>query len=278
MNQLRVDDRFSNALRAELVSQVQASAPARTRQRARLWLGTGVLAGACLLGGIGAAAAGLFVIPGTEQVTPLASPVTETYTGTATVELGEPPEGTTGIEMKLTALTPGWFEFPDGASASYTDIDTDTRANSSGYTIPLAPGQRSVTIKTEPESRWQLTVKYVKQERTELGVNAKGETYGVESQENGTPDLIAAMATNGASGYVYAKDLYGGPMPTSPEDAVKNFNTPRPPREIPVLLSDGETKVGIFEAAGSGGGIPSYPSRTPVMPTGGRSGEACGLT
>jgi hypothetical protein len=124
-----------------------------------------------------------------------------------------------------------------------------------------------VTIKTDPAYRWQLTASYVKQVRTELGVNANGETFGVESPENGTPDLIAVMATNGASGYVYAKELYGGPMPTSPEDAVKNFNTPRPPREIPVYLSDGQSKVGIFKAAGSGGGIPSYPSPSPALPT-----------
>lgn len=262
MNHLRVDDRFSNALRAELVSRVQKASPARPRKSARLWLGAGALAGAGLLGGIGAAVAGLFTPPGAETVTALASPVTEIYTGTATVELGEPPEGATGIQLDLTCLTTGRFEFEDGASSICTAAD-----NWTGYTVSLAPGQDSVTIRTDPESRWQLTAKYVKQERTELGVNAKGESYGVESPENGGPDLIAVLATNGGSGYVYARDLYGGPMPASPEDAVENFNTPRPPREIPVYLSDGETKVGIFEAAGSGGGIPSYPSPSPVLPT-----------
>lgn len=266
MNQLRVDDRFSNALEAELVSRVRKASPALIRRRARLWVGAGALAGAGLLGGIGAAAAGLFVIPGTEQVTPLASPVTETYTGTATIELGEPPEGTTGIEMELTCLTAGTFEFPDGATSMCSAADAGTRGGWSGYTVTLTPGQDSVTIKTEPASRWQLTAKYVNQVRTELGVNAKGETYGVESQENGTPDLIAVVATNGKSGYAYAKDLYGGPMPTSPEDAAKNFSNPIPLREIPVYLSDGQTKVGVFKAAG--GGIPSYPSPAPVQSTG----------
>lgn len=263
MNQLRVDEQFSKALEAELVSRVQKSSPARIRKRLRLWLSAGALAGAGLLGGIGAAAAGFFVLPGTEQVTPLATPVTETYTGTATVELGEPPEGTTGIELKLVGLTPGWYTYPDGANGSFTQVDIDARLNESRYTIPLEPGQRSVTITTAPGYRWQLTAEYVKQVRTELGVNAKGETYGVESQEKGTPDLIAVMATNGASGYVYARELYGGPMPTSPEDAVKNYPNPIPLREIPVYLSDGETKIGVFESAG-GGGIPSYPSRSPI--------------
>lgn len=264
MNQLHVDDRFSNALRAELVAQVHQTSPARTRQHTRLWLGGGALAGACLLGGIGAAAAGLFQIPGGQEVTPLASPVTTTYTGTATVELGNPPEGTTGIRMELTCLTPGRFEFPDGAASICSAADAaNARLGWSGYTISLAPGQDSVTIKTDPEARWQLIAEYVREERTPLGVNAKGETYGVESPENGTPDLIAVMATNGQSGYAYARDLNGGPRPTSPEDAVKNFNTPRPSREIPVFLSDGETKVGVFMAAGSGGGTPSYPSPSP---------------
>ena len=265
MNQFHVDDRFSNALRAELVAQVHLTSPVRARQRTRLWLGSGALAGAFLLGGIGAAAAGLFQIPGGQEVTPLASPVTESYTGTATVELGEAPTGATDIEMKLTALTPGWFEFPDGASCGFTDTDIKAEGGyaSCGYTVPLERGQKSIVIETEPESRWRLTAKYVKQERTELGINANGETYGMESPENGVPDLIAVRATNGATGYAYAKDLYGGPMPTSPEDAVQNFNTPRPTREIPVFLSDGETKVGVFLASGSGGGIPSYPSPSP---------------
>lgn len=78
--------------------------------------------------------------------------------------------------------------------------------------------------------------------RTPLGANAKGETYGVESPENGTPDLIAVVVTNGQPGYDYARDLNGGPMPASPEDAAKNFSTPRAPREIPVFESDGKTR------------------------------------
>jgi hypothetical protein len=73
-----------------------------------------------------------------------------------------------------------------------------------------------------------------------------------KAQENGTPDLIAVMATNGQTGYAYARDLNGGPMPTSPEDAAKNFSTPRPQREVPVFLSDGETQIGVFMASGSG--------------------------
>ncbi|MFE4542246.1 hypothetical protein [Arthrobacter sp. NPDC056727] len=109
--------------------------------------------------------------------------------------------------------------------------------------------------------RWPFA-RYVKQERTEWGINAKGETYGVESSEKGTPDLIAVIASNGVSGYVYAKEL-AGPAPTNLVDAAKNFSSPRPPREIPVYLSDGQTKVGTFQASGFGGRVPANPSPSP---------------
>jgi hypothetical protein len=265
MNQLYVDETFGNALESELVARVLKTSPARTRRRTRLWLSAGALAGAGLLGGIGAAAAGLFVHPGGEQVTPLATEVTETHMGTATLELGTAPEGATGIRIDLTCLTPGRLGLGGGAGVTCAAADIGTRSAWSGYTIPFTPGHNSVTITTEPESRWQLTAKYVKQERTEWGINAKGETYGVESPEKGSPDLIAVIATTGGSGYVYARELYGGPMPTSPEDATKNYPNPIL-REIPVYLSDGETQIGVFESGG-GGGIPSYPSQSPALPT-----------
>ncbi|MDQ0820375.1 hypothetical protein QFZ79_002667 [Arthrobacter sp. V4I6] len=70
MNQLRVDDKFKNALRAELVSQVQKTAPIRSRKPVRLWLAAGALAGAGILGGV---AAGVFVLPGSQQASPQSS-------------------------------------------------------------------------------------------------------------------------------------------------------------------------------------------------------------
>jgi glucokinase len=77
MNEFHVDETFSKALRAELVSQVQKTSPAR--KRTRLWLGPGVFAGIGLLVGVGATAAGLFVTPGAKQVTPLSTSVVATY-------------------------------------------------------------------------------------------------------------------------------------------------------------------------------------------------------
>lgn len=278
MSPLQLDERFSNALRSELVSRVRKETPARARRRTRLWIGAGVLAGTGLLGGIGATAAGMFVIPGGEKITPLAAPVTETYMGTATIELGTPPEGTTGIQMELVCLTPGRFEFEDGASVECWQSDVEHREKNGGwnsqYTMDLAPGRHSVTIETEPTSRWQLSVKYVKQEVTDWETNAKGETFGAENPENGTPDLIAVMATNGQSGYVYRTDL----EEANGTAAIKTFRSPadalawqaaRGNKDIaiPVYDLDGKEVLGEFVIGGgsghSGGGPTEMPSESP---------------
>ncbi|MCO4275228.1 hypothetical protein NG701_12440 [Pseudarthrobacter sp. HLT3-5] len=66
MNQLRVDDSFSNALRAELVSRVEKTSHSRARKPARLWLAAGALAGAAILGGV---AAGV-LFPSSQQISP----------------------------------------------------------------------------------------------------------------------------------------------------------------------------------------------------------------
>lgn len=49
MIHFHVDYLFSDALRAELVSQVKKESPAVKRTRTRVWLGTGALAGTGLL-------------------------------------------------------------------------------------------------------------------------------------------------------------------------------------------------------------------------------------
>jgi hypothetical protein len=210
MNQLRVDDQFSNALRAELVSRVRKASPSRRRARSRLWLGAGVLAGTGLLGGIGAAAAGLFVTPGGQQVTPLSAPIEGTFTGTATVELGDAPEGATGIRMELTCLTPGRLEIGsagESLTCNAADVGPTPRSRPNSWGVSeLLPGQDSVTITADPTMSWRISAKYVNEETTDWGVNADGDTYGMEN-ENGSPDMIAVIATNGKRGYSYRTEL-----------------------------------------------------------------------
>lgn len=251
MNELHVDERFSNALRGELVSRVRETPSVRARKRTRVWIGAGGVAVAGLLGGVGAAAAGLFTLPGGDQVTALTPPVTEIHTGPATVELGAAPQGVTGIEVELTCLSPGRFEF-HGARGTCASADVGTPQAWVGSTIPFTPGRESVTVKTGPQTRWQLTAKYVNQETTAWGRNAEGDTYGVENA-NGTPDLIAVIATNGRSGYAHRTDLdeINGTAASktfkSPEEALEWQEAQRGKiLSVPVYEADGKTVIGEF--------------------------------
>ncbi|XAS67495.1 peptidase M56 family protein [Micrococcaceae bacterium Sec5.7] len=252
MNQLRVDNLFSDALRAELITRVEKASPTRARKRTRLWAGTAVLAGIGVLGGVGAAADGLFVTPGSTQVTPLASPVTESHTGTATVQLGPPPEKTTGIEIQLNCLTPGRFEFGNGANSICSPKDVGTPQDWTGYTIPLMPGEESITITTSPDARWKITAQYVNTETTQWATNADGDTYGAQN-ENGSPDMVAVIATNGTRGYVHRTELEDADGTA----AIKTFKSPAEALAwqearlgkdfaIPVYDVTGKTVVGEF--------------------------------
>lgn len=82
--------------------------------------------------------------------------------------------------------------------------------------------------------------------------NARGQTYGSSGQANtvtGEPDLIAAIATNGKTGYVLRTDMEL-PAPANPSEAVAR-NT-APPTTIPVYQTDGLTQIGVFIIDGTG--------------------------
>ncbi|MFE4194888.1 peptidase M56 family protein [Paenarthrobacter sp. NPDC056912] len=246
MNDVRIDPQFDRALREVLLAQVRTSSKPRAQKR-RWLLFAGALAGAGMLGGVGAAATGLFSLPGVPTTTVLSSPSTAVYSGTATADLGPTPAGATGIEVELTCLTAGKFTFPDGANISCSTADPGTHGAWSKYVVPLDPSTQGVTITTAPGNRWQIVGRYISQAPTDWKVNAKGETYGVEVPGRGAPDLLAVRATNGATGYVYS-DQMKGTDPASPEEAAKNL--PKPQREVAVYLSDGTTQVGVFMAPG----------------------------
>jgi hypothetical protein len=76
-------------------------------------------------------------------------------------------------------------------------------------------------------------------------VNADGLTYGVPNDQ-GTPDLVAVFATNGKTGYVYAKDL-NEPSPANPSQALQWQNSPLVTIHLPVYEPDGKTQIGVFD-------------------------------
>lgn len=189
------------------------------------------------------------LMPGMPQVTAHSESVTATHTGTATVRLGDRPLEATAVSITLECLSAGEFTWPDGnrmicdvGEAAQRDLPPPY------HVVELAPGQEQILIESTDGAAWRITTTYVSTELTAWGVNVKGETYGVEN-ENGTPDLIAVVATKGKFGYAYNEDLKkaAGPEPTSPEDALAQQEASKGKAfSVPVYEPDGETLIGEF--------------------------------
>lgn len=259
----RMDPEVADAMRAALVNHVATAAPVRRGRR--LWRRTaGAGVGLVLVGGGIAVAQGILTLPGADRVSDLGDPTTATHTGTDTVDLGAPPDGATSIEVTLTCLTAGTFTFADGAYATCSARDAGTRSGVTTYTLQLSPGEHSTTITTsEPDQRWTLTATYSQHVPTDWATNANGDTYGTIN-DRGEPDLVAVVATNGESGYVYRDELEG-PMPTTPEQALQwQAEDAGQTHAVAVYESDGTTQVGEFVVQGvARTGVPAPQPQTP---------------
>lgn len=125
-----------------------------------------------------------------------------------------------------------------------------------GYSIPLATGQHTITITADSAVRWTKSVTYVIQTITNWAINEQGESYGVQNA-NGTPDLVAVIATNGKTGYAHSADLAdadGTQAATAfknPEEALAWQRAHKGMSfSVPVYESDGTTLLGEFIIGG----------------------------
>ncbi len=106
--------------------------------------------------------------------------------------------------------------------------------------------------------------------------NARGQTYGTDAPTEvvtasnagraqpvnlNNPELVWVQATNGKTGFAYARQLQG-PMPKNPQQAIAMNNLP--PRTIPVYAKNGTTVIGDFVV---GGATSDPPHVSAVVPT-----------
>ncbi|MCW2738979.1 hypothetical protein [Nocardioides sp.] len=190
-------------------------------------------------------------LPGATRAIDLSEPVEVTGTGTDTVELGSRPDRATAANVSVVCLTAGRIVYPDGASIVCDDPASESEIadpRSANYTlIDLDPGQTSLRLRAKADVGWKVVANYVRTETSEWGVNAHGETFGVQ-RHGKSPDLIAVYTTDGKQGYAYVEDLDGRwPVPTSPADAraQQEANEDRS-HSVPVYESDGETTIGEY--------------------------------
>jgi hypothetical protein len=247
---MTLDTKFAAHVRAQLVDTAAGSTSlAKRTHRTRIAIGltAGVAAAALLTAGAIVATG----IPGSHIVTPVGTVVTQSHTGTATVELGPRPDGVNAVSFSITCTSAGAFELThpesdQGTGTVWVCSDTPglneaTEVDPYDITLPvghvthikeqpLEPGATSFVVQTDPGTTWTITARYATSVTTEWGVNADGQTYGTPN-EKGNPDLIAVQATNGAIGYSYWTDFMSHG---------KQGDT------FPVYESDGTTVIGEF--------------------------------
>lgn len=252
MNGPALDPRFAAGLRAALAEEVAASTVRpRRRWRPAAVGGAGVLV-VVLAGGSVAVASGLVPLPfrtGAPYDRALAPEASSAHTGPVSVPLDGAPAGTSGARLDVTCLTPGTLGFPDGSSLVCAAGDEGER---SSQTVDVVPGGGPLLVDATAGMRWELRLTWLQRVPTDWQTNARGETFGVVTADGAEPDLVAAVATDGARGYVRSSDLRAAaPEAADPDQALQWSRLPQRTVTVPVYASDGTTVLGEFEVVTS---------------------------
>ncbi|MGC3994469.1 MAG: hypothetical protein QM779_10245 [Propionicimonas sp.] len=283
----------SQAIRDGLVDVASARrAPRRRWWRAAGLVAVGVLAGAGATGG--AFAAGVVpsglpsagpsasasvlpspdadgfveapagVEPGASIVSLLGTPSSTLVTRRTTIGLSQRPETATDVRVTVTCGSAGeisWGTDAGGNNPSSVCSDADVQTRQGGAWFDFALGADTDTLYVEPSDgmRATVTIQFLAQVPTRLGVNENGQTYGVGGGPQGTPDLVLVDGTSpegeSVSGYAKSTDLeafspeHAG-RPENPQEAVR-WQAERDARyphgwDVPVYAKDGTTVVGTF--------------------------------
>ena len=277
------------ALRAGLVEHTTAT----PRRGLPVWAGitTFAVAGALVGGAVSAAAAGIipgapshhaspFTIgsaaglkgvpapPGTQPGMPIISLLgggkTIQATSSRTLPLTDIPAAATDVRVTVTCLSVGdlaWGTDPTGNNPTMrcgsADIGTNTATSFSDF--PLKGADHAVYL--DVTGVWIVSYQYIRKVETAWGINSHGQTYGVEKNGAGSPELIAVTGQtadgSNVNGYAFATQLQTPPgthQPTSPADAVKQQDetAKKYPNgiQIPIYKSDGTTRIGTFTIGG----------------------------
>ena len=279
MNIPKFDPKRRTAIRAALAFVVSSKRP---RRRLPVWAAIAVFvaAGALTGGAVSAAAVGLrgtptaspFTIgspaglkgvpalPGTEPGSPIVSLLTGGGTLDATASQAVPlaaiPPKATDVRVRVTCIAAGtisWGLDPSGNNPNSTcltsDVGTDNDSTFYDFSLQGSPKVLQIGI----SGHWLVSYQYVRKVETAWGVNAHGQTYGVEKPGEGSPILLAVQGVKSdgtqVDGFAFASQLQG-PMPTSPTDAgtfAEKLKEQHPDGiPVPVYKADGTTRVGTF--------------------------------
>ena len=273
----------SDAIRAALLDEVRASSRAHLARHR--WLPAVGMLCLGLVTGAAVSAAALWVtpptappvvteggvpappgiLPGAPIISLLGDISTFAVDATTVIPFPVAPSGATHIRASVTCLTPGfttWGTNADGNNPGVSCGPNDVGVNPATYVDFSLADSPNLYVGEDRGATSIVTMQFVNYVETVWGVNARGETYGVD-KDGAAPDLIAAYGTNEAGeqvfGYARGADLQGsGPdhpgMPSSPEQALEwqRENELRYPNgwDIPLYEFDGVTEIGVMHVGG----------------------------
>jgi hypothetical protein len=189
------------AVRAELAAiGTRRSALQRRQRRTRVI--TSVVAIATVAGATSAAALVSAGLPGTTTISALGTSTTVTRTGPALIDIGRAPATAGAVIVDITCLNDvGMVQMStlDGGSGASCSRGRGPYHVANGR-LPEA-GTTTFSIQASPDTRWRATLQYASAVSSDWGVNAKGQTFGVDDASGNHPDLVPATASNGRRGW-----------------------------------------------------------------------------
>lgn len=206
------------------------------------------------------------VMPGSPIISLLGTPSTRSTSGTEDFALPERPAGATHLRVTITCLTPGttsWGTDPGGNNPSGSCGASDIGSYGTAYyDFPLDDSVSRFYIGAAAGVDNSLSMQYLNYVPTQLGVNAAGQTFGVQTGDGPTPDLTAVSGVapdgSGVEGYALTADLMSfGPdwpgLPHDPDEALawQEERDEKYPNgwDLPVYESDGVTQIGLFHVS-----------------------------
>ncbi|WP_151524637.1 hypothetical protein [Serinicoccus kebangsaanensis] len=163
------------------------------------------------------------------------------------------PEGTEALRLQVTCEDPARVMWPFRATVASChgagELDeTMGETFPLSFLVPVEEADGPFSVQVTEDVPWELRVEPVEVDQIPLGVNDRGQTFGVETPM-GTPDLVEVRGEDLVSGYIEddrAREL-AGDTPTTLSGLEAWRELERQPLEVPTYESDGLTVKGTFQ-------------------------------
>ncbi|ANS78532.1 hypothetical protein SGUI_1136 [Serinicoccus hydrothermalis] len=185
----------------------------------------------------------------------LAEGTTFTGAGVQEVDLSTvgTPGGTDALRLQITCEDPAEVMWPFRATVTGCRQASDPASPADeifplSFLVPVEDAEEPFSVQVTDDVSWELMAEPVEVDQIPLGVNERGQTYGVDTPL-ARPDLVEVRGSDLGGGYVEAEqleDLIGEP-PTTLSGLEAWESVEREPLEIPTYASDGLTVKGTLE-------------------------------